>query len=818
MPLPFTDWRFLSIAGAFLLLSLLALNDVLVYTPDSARYLVWAESLARFRGFEDLSIPEPFHYVVHAPLYSLLLAPMALLAPKSVLLAKVLTALFGVGLLATFYAWLAGLTSRGVALAGTLVLAFHPLTILFSNQILSDIPFAASVVLLFILADRLYAAPQGDSRLTWAIPLTLTAAVFLREVGITLLLGLTVFLLARKDFRRAAIAFAVPFVFYLAWFVRNEVIVAGAEHPPLRNSEIFTLHYFTEQTASLIQELIARLQVNLPVYLDHVSRLVFLSQYGTSPYGVLVTSQPPVSSAAAIASVLTVPLALLSAGLAVYGIVVSAKRRPSSGLFLAFIPLYLLLILFYPFNDVRFVYPILIFMIAYGAVGAGVLMGKVREKSRPTILAAAGTLTAVFLVPNGAWCYAFVRDNLAYRQSPPDFYASVAELRPFPDMLTKPMTSVGEWITAHHPEPVIVLTQWKELTFWLPNGKLVEVNTLVPLDELERFIRDYQVSYVVSAVGLAGIPEFFPQMTFSRRYDFESVYRTANLEVFKVSEEDGEASLDMRAANELRFRFADALNLLEGGRADSARQILTELSDSTKGGSVLTLYLAIAYEFEGRFEAAKELLLRLQTMKQAGPFLGHAKFHREIIGLLEQAGREQRPAARAELLHVASVKYWNLGFHNRSLNLLDYSLQADPRFPPSLTFGCYYNLELKRGRLAREYFQRLSQAAPGHPMIDRFSLILAHRDSARGGPNDPHRLIETAKAFRDAGLGDSAIDELLTLLRHDSQNTIALQMLADLYVSKRRYYPALKSAERLLKVNPTDQRALESLEDLLQRW
>ena len=54
----------------FLIAGFASLNDALLYTPDSARYLIWAASIADGDGYSDVTSPEPTRYVIHAPLYS----------------------------------------------------------------------------------------------------------------------------------------------------------------------------------------------------------------------------------------------------------------------------------------------------------------------------------------------------------------------------------------------------------------------------------------------------------------------------------------------------------------------------------------------------------------------------------------------------------------------------------------------------------------------------------------------------------------------------------------------------------------------------
>lgn len=822
------DWKFLVVAGLFLLIGILSLNDVLIYTPDSARYLIWAKSLAQWRGFEDLSIAEPFHYVVHAPLYSVYLIPSALISPDSVESAKVFTLLAGLVLLGLFYRWLYGLTNPIFAFVGTAALAVHPLMVIFSNQLLSDVPFACVAVLVFMMVGRDRRPPPQGLRDDLLLGLLLAVGILLREVGITLFLGAMIFLLTRGDLRRVLLVGALPVIAYGLWFFRNEILVAGSEFPPLRNSEIFTIRYFTEREAPFVAELVERLRVNSQIYADHVLRLVFLPQYGTTPYGVVISTAAPYSWVQSLVPFVLMPLGLFSLALSIYGTASLFRRSAVPAFIIAFIPVYLLLILLYPFNDVRFLFPLLVILIAMGAVGAGDLYRLLGEKfgltGRAFVFA-----TSIAIIPNLLWCFAFVRDNMDYRRSPEQFYEQVADMTPFPDLLTKPMSWVGEWISGRHKGEVMVLTQWKELTFWLPRGKLVEVNPLVPLDEFDRFIRDYRVQYVVSAVGLAGVPEFFFQMHMSLRYEFRSEYRIANLEVFSVHPFDArrprgiKRNPDQRNARwdreiMARERFGTGVSLLDAGMPDSAVAVLRGLADSTRGGSMILLTLAIAHEFSGDFERAKWLLAQLQVMKQSGAFLGHATYHREIIRILEQAAEEKRVGVKSELLYIASAKYWNLGFQRQSLHLLDRALSFSPDFVPSLVFGAYYNMELDRWSDAQKYFRRLERSAPGHPLIDPLGRALAFRDSmAQSGEIRIDRVLGLAKAYQDAGLGDSAIRTLLESIPSDSANPEVLRMLVELYVSKRRYYPALIAANRLVEISP-DPAVIKLRQELSDRW
>lgn len=799
----------------FLLLAVLALNDVLIYNPDSARYLIWARSLAESEGFQDQSIPEPLHYVVHAPLYSLLLAPAAFIAPNSVIAGKILTVLLGCGLLVLFLFWVRRLDSPPAPVLATAILAVHPLTLIFSHQILSEIPFGIAIIATLVLVDRIVKGESSATRDELLLAAVLSAAALLREVGVTLVLATAIFFAAHRRFRKALVMLAVPLFVYGLWFVRNEIIVAGTEHPALRNSEILTLHYFTPRDATLIEEFLARLRINGAVYADHLARLCYLPQYGPSVYGIVSTTTAPYSFVAGLEPVLFIVLAIVSLGTSLVGLISSVKKHASVEFLIAFVPVYLLIILIYPFNDVRFLFPLVLLIVAFSVIGTLDILRRIPPLASRLVPVAWG-LFGLLMLPNLLWAFAYVRDAMQYRTSPADFFESVADQRPFPDMLTKPSALAGKWIAEQSPEPVTVLTQWKDLALSLPNGKLVDVNTLVPLDEFDRLVRDYEVEYIMSAVGLADIPEFFPQMQVSALYSFESVFRVANLEVFRATEKTGPA---FPGGEGRRGRFALGLRALSEGRIDSAGAVFESLAQETGGGTTIVLFLAIAHEFRGNLAEARRLLVPLQTLKQAGAFLGHATYHLEIIDLLERAAEEKNPAVRAELLYVASVKYWNLGFRTQSLAVLDSSLAVDPLFPPALIFSTYYRLELGQRKEARRYFDRLVQSIPDHPLVIPFRAILAYKDSIAASPKPrPAHFLSLAEAYEQAGLGDSAIRELLVLRKRLPQNLDARKTLSRLYISKRRYAPALRMVEEWLLIDPLDKEAIALRDELKARW
>ena len=156
------DVRLWLLVAAFIAIGILSLNDTMLYTPDCPRYLIWAKSLAAFEGFKDTSNPDPTQYVVHAPFYPLLLAPLAWFFSNIIVPAKFVTLLFGAALIVLFYYWASKWAGRRAALVGVFFLALNPLTLLFSTHVLSDIPFTVFIILFFLVAEKMAEVPEGE--------------------------------------------------------------------------------------------------------------------------------------------------------------------------------------------------------------------------------------------------------------------------------------------------------------------------------------------------------------------------------------------------------------------------------------------------------------------------------------------------------------------------------------------------------------------------------------------------------------------------------------------------------------------------------
>ncbi|MBI3586188.1 MAG: glycosyltransferase family 39 protein [Ignavibacteriales bacterium] len=813
------------------------MNDMFMYTPDSSRYLIWAKSLAHVEGYKDTSVLEPAHYVVHAPFYSLMLAPIAGLFPNSVIAAKYFTLFLGGCMLMLFGVWASQRVGDTAAMVGMLFLAVHPLVLMFSTQILSDVAFGVCLILFFYLAERLVENDKDDQFLFWIFLCVVIAGIFLREVGLTLMFSATLFFIMRKEYKKALLVFVVPLVFYFLWYVRNEVLVVGLENPALRNSKVFVTRYFTAQGSSLLTEFLARIQSNADVYQRIIRRLVFMPEYLERAFAVVRQSDPPLAVMNAILRYAQYPISLFSIGFFVYGIVVSIKKSVTL-LMLLFLLSYVALILLYPINDIRFLFPLLILMVYFMLIGLKHCTEHYISKmlSQRAVMWSGAALVILLAIPNIVWCYSFTRTSVEYKQSPVAFYEKNKAYADSPELFTKPLSIVGKWLVDHSDSGTVIGTRWKEIDFWLQGRKQVEMHPLLTLDMFETMLRDYNVRYILSTVTRPGLNEFEALMAQSRRFRFETVYTVAAFEVLQVHPANGNMS-DFNIPDSLQFAaslpqltpkqrgarylFLKGMHLLEEGKTQDAEEIFKTLRETVGSYGPIVLHQAVAKEFSMRLDEASKEYERFRSIPQVGAYLEHAWYHQELIGRLRKAESDPSPAVKAFLYHTVSVNYWDLGFRHQAEQILERSLQADSSFYPALMFGAYYALQNRDTLKAKMYSARLNRIDASHDLARGLAKIFVYFDSLKSQPAPLRRAeyhVQIAKTYVAMGLREIAIDELLRLKEENLQNKDCLRLLAELYEGKGRYYPAVQALRQLVVYAPDDQEAKTKLLRLLERW
>ncbi|MGB2868932.1 MAG: hypothetical protein WBD36_10805 [Bacteroidota bacterium] len=808
----------------FLLLGFAALNPMLIYTPDSARYLAWANSLASFDGFIDKTTPEPTKYVVHAPLYSVLLVPSQWLVRNSIVTAKAMTLLSGVLLLYLFYGWTLTRAKKGIALAATLVLALNPLTFIYSTQILSDVPFAACLVLFFVLADRIIPADGADPWLEWGFVGTIAAAIFLREVGLTIMLGTSAFFFWRKNHRRALTILLVCALLYLLWYVRNEVLVAGVENPPLRNTKLFFTHLYTDNQASIVEELLARIRTNTTVYVGIVGRIVLFPEFVQRAHSLVSLDDPLIGFMIVVLRFARYPMMLLMVILLVYGVVSEYRKSSSFLLFVLFLLFYFGPILLYPVNDIRFLYPLVLIILFLCACGWTELV-----ESRPALQSGgvrrgAIAVLVVCLLPNSTWMFSAVKNNAMYTLSPRAFFDRIEYEEVYPEQFGKPLSLAAEWAAERCDSIHFVASRWKEVAFSLNGRPAVEID---PQTSMDTELRDYNVRYIVSVVSRVGIDEFEAAMARSKSFQFRTVHREGTVEVVEVTRKGPmlvpplpDVGLSARK-DSIRREFRKGLEMLEAGVVVEAESLFQRLISKFGKQADMVFHTGVAKEFAGNLDAADEVFKSFRLLPQAGTYVTQSWYHQEIISRIWAAENVKSPAEKASRLNTVAINYWELAYRHRALSMLRRSLECDSTFFPSLILTSLYSFYEGDRVSAGKYLEKSKKIDPTNVLVQNLGLMIQYSDSLRRArtPTEVSALrVAMANASIAMGAREEAISFLLEILEHDPFDEHALRTLADLYEFKRRFAPALAMVERVLSLHPNDVTMLKKRSELLSRW
>ena len=806
---PFRDIVFLILCCTFLVLGALALNDLNLYTPDSTRYLVWAKSLSNLDGFHDTTTPEFTRYVVHAPLYAVFLSPAAKFFPLNIVAAKVTTLFFALLALALFYRWIRHATSRTFARIGSALLVVNPLFLLFSTEVLSDVPFTVFLILFFLSMEKFVQNPEQPKNNIFVLAAIIAVGILIREIGFAILISAVAFFLCKRKFVQALALFCCPLVVYGLWAYRNEFLIAPIELPPLKNSVLFSSHFFTPPSATFFQEIMARWSANISLYGKMMSGLVCSPMYFIFQFDLISPSARLLSFVNSILDYGVYVLAFATFVLTIIGIHAD-RQSPTFLLRVLFLGCYLAIVLSYPISDVRFLLPMLIVMMYYIMIATSSLIsGKVVQNRmlRPAL----ATACCLAFIPNIVWDATYISTNRAYLASPLGFAQTYEQPSTAPSHFTQPFSLASAWIDEHTDSNAVILSQWKDISCFIGNRKLYNVDQTIPLYEFEHLLRDYHVGIIASVILKNGLHEFEFQMHESHGYSFIPVARYANLELLEVRETNNNI-------HEPQTEFLRALTFLDERQYASAGELLSYIHSRDPKNLPALFYLAVAKEFQDNLTEADSLFSIFKRLPQAGMYLSQTQAHQQLISALRtMASQYPDHAALADAFARMSVQYWNLGFRERARTLIDDALQTDSTSFISMTFGIHFALLQQDTLGARHYFHRAKETVPDHPLVQAWKSIFLHLDtlsSLRDHAQRSVQLLQVGDLYQSMGLTDNAIDFVIDAVEEDPHNIPALSYAANLYESRRRYAPAMSMLKQILAIDNNQAEARRRL-DLL---
>ncbi len=780
----------------FLAAGALRLNELSLYTPDSSRYLIWGNSLAHGKGFVDNTLPEPDPYVVHAPLYPVLIAPIEFFAPYSVAAVKAWTLLWGVAAVILCYMWIERVRGKKWALAGAIILAANPLFWLYSTEVLSDSPFIAAILAAFYLAE--------DQAPDWKrFSLLLLAVVFaamVREVGAGLLIAATLSLLWTRNFKRAALLLAAAGSLMAIWYVRNNVYVSTSSEYAGGNVSLLFRKLITGGDVSLMNEFALRLWLALRSYASQLSSLVFYPMY-SGHFGHLFFTPSSVSAALErLFSGTGTVLALATGVLVIIGFFLDLRSRFRTLYFLV----YCGAVLLYPINDIRFLVPLVPLLALYLLRGSDWLMTRFSPDARRFALA----IVLLSMLPNLMSEFEMIRAN---REEAQEEVRTSDESALYTSLYDRPWPSMGAWIRQNVEEEAVIISPYKQLSTVVGNRKVLILDKGITLSEFERSLRDNDAHYIVAPRRWGRIKVYEALMMGSRRFRFEPVFAARDLFLLRIHPalREPSAAPDPAPPDTL----GDASGELHrgwkefsvGNYATAHQHFLGSLSIAPSQPEII-YYALVTSSILGDSSRATELRQRLYETAQAGSYLDPANTFLKAMNQLSDAKRLKYEEGVAVQSYKAASIYWSLGTWWKAAQIMNSSLSADTNYFVGLLWSFHYNLQLGDTSRARACLLLLDLMDRTNPIVVSFHGILAIGDSLKnpGTPSDRSRLhLSAAGIYRKIELKSEAFDEAELALRENPRNIDALMFIARDYEERHRPVQAASVQKQIRLLAPT---------------
>ena len=815
------------ICSLFVAAGLLRLNDLSLYTPDCTRYVIWGNALAHGHGLVDATMPDADRFVVHAPLYTVLIAPVEVLFPGSLVAVKIWTLLWGVAALILFHLWLRRLVGYHGALAGLIILASNPFILLYSSEALTEVPFIVFTLAAFLLVERILDPGEHTSRSSVILLAVIVAsAALLREAGIAIVASAVVYFLFKRRPGIVVLTVLASVVLLGGWYVRNQIIVGPPHGSPSGNLAFTFQHFVTPSQSPLVTELLLRMWLQLKEYAVSVSGMLLYPYFADQRMGLVLEPSPLFLWLRSAFLVLKYPLMVSVPLLMIAGVFSDLRKSPTAALRILFAAVYAAVILVYPIHDVRFLVPFLPVMIYYIVRGGQTVIERLPRKDPRVRTSYVVAITLLFMLPNLETDRLILATNMMYQRSPVGFYEKAVALPDYPSIFTQPWTRIGAWIERNTPEHAVIASPSKELALVVGTRKVLELDPGVTLPLFEMLLRDHNVTYILGPMRWGDVKVYEYYMQESNRFWFEEVYHVANLYLFKVHsrfaehqqlpETHGPVADTSSASGLLRV----GRKQISEGRYDGAIHSLERAHGLAPLQPEIIYHLVACYALQGDSANAVSYFHELLTLPQTGSYLDLAQNHLQLMmGMKRAVSRQAVESRDVEVSNIAQ-SYWNLHYREQALSAAEGLLKGKSNYYFGLLWGFHFSYQSGETALARQFIGRLEEVDSTNPVLHAFRHVLAIDDSlTRAGTPRERSLLHLSKAgiYSQVELREEAIDEAERAIGEDSKDVRALLYLAGLFEQKNRPRRSIAVYEQVLLLEPENILAKSKIDALTKK-
>ncbi|MFI5252205.1 MAG: hypothetical protein ACHQQQ_07210 [Bacteroidota bacterium] len=772
------------LVALFFSAGVLRLNDISLYTPDSTLYVIWGNSLANGHGFVDDTKPDPDRYIINAPFYAAIIAPVEIFFPFSLIAVKIYTLLWGCGALVLFYFWVRRLLGKYSALGALILLAFNPMTIVFFTEALSEAPFLAIIISVLILIEKISVAgdkslhDQGVSRTQLFIFfLFLGVITLVREIGAAVVVSAVMYLFIRRKPKYAFIGLLLGAGFFVAWYIRNNIIVGVPPGGRGGNLKLITQHFFTDSSAALTREFILRIIGNFKTYFFQLGGTVFYALYSNKQMNLIVNPSGWHNAMVSLFSSTQYIIIGIASPLMIAGII-RDFRTNRSALFRILVVLgFLAVILIYPLYDIRFLTPLLVFMIYYAVSGFTWIFSVTGgfKRFEPTVI----IFALILMAPNASAIGEILRTNIQFQRDPEGLAKSAESL---PVVYIWPWSVMGKWIREHTEEDAIIASPIKELARAVGKRKVLELEPNIAEPVFEASLREFQANYILTAVRWGRFSTYEFAMDESDRYRFTPLYTASGLTLYKITSRLMN-NLPPGQPYKLPVDTLSTTGLLRIARQCYRNNQYLRAADLLKRAHDLEpqmeepLYQLVVTYLTMKDSASASLYYRkLLSLPQT---LSHTLLASQLFhaGELEAEARHTAFPQRVSLLILdASLIYWNNGYYHHATEMMNASLGKESDFFAGLLWGFHYNLQTGDTARAREHLARIWKIDSTNVIAKAFRQVLLIGDSLNmtSDPLEQSRLhLAVGMLYRKIDLPIVDLDEAERSLYYNPKNVRA---------------------------------------------
>ncbi|QDT99798.1 hypothetical protein [Gimesia aquarii] len=468
-------------------------NQLYFFTPDSARYVMMAKSIANGSGYREIDTPGEPLYAHRPPGMSVLLTPAALIAPYNVLLAKTTVLFAALALITLLYQYvrqlhatetgLANQSSTGLywpALLITGLFAINPYTLFFSTLVMSEIPFmACSLGIFYLLAIRQDQPGKKDLLLFTNLLIFLP---FLRTIGVALVLAIGLWAIVRRKRWPWLTGVACSLLASGIWMYRNSALEKSG-YSSIALKEI--------ESQGILGTFIGIFQRCI-THFESFCQKLFPDMPGAAPrYSRMILDENHILPGPVWFYLIFGGLVLT---LSLYGMI---KRRDQGGTAaLGYVILSLGMLSLWPWIQQRFTLPLLPIVLAFVPAGWSAFVQHIeisRPQTRKVMITAFSVLLLFFCSKLIQTDYRLVNANLQMVTHPNQFYRDQLPPNQFSNW-----TTAGEWIKQNTSPDSRLITRRADVATTGQRYQTLDFFETTNAEKLHQKIQDFSANYLVS--------------------------------------------------------------------------------------------------------------------------------------------------------------------------------------------------------------------------------------------------------------------------------------------------------------------------------